>query len=130
MVRLQNKPDLTVYAPKDSFTPEETLSGEISNINTSSYIKEITTFNIDGINYGSGIYEIYSSEKSDDITRNKSKLLTGGTAYRGYYNYDNSLDSYRVNNYIIIDYLGDWPIIKFPVPFILTKHILRPAFLS
>jgi hypothetical protein len=50
------------------------VSGEILNVVPSTYYKEILLLNTDGINYGSGIYEIYSSGTVlNDQSRKKRK---------------------------------------------------------
>jgi hypothetical protein len=48
----------------NSSTPETPFSGEILNIAPSSYIKESITLNTSGITYGSGVYELYSSNSA------------------------------------------------------------------
>ncbi len=122
------------YPPKayNSFTTEITSSGEILNVKPLNYVKETITLNIDGITYGSGTYIIYSSATTNDVERTKAKLFNytylsvvgDRGAYWGYNNYTRSTGLQRNNNYIKSDYFGEWSIIKFPFPFILTKYII------
>jgi len=119
------------YPPKlfNIATAEETKSGEILNINPSTYIKEIVLLNTDGINYGSGRYEIYSSGTTTELTRTRTKLfnyvygnITDAGAYWGFNNYNVSTGLQLNNRYIKSNYFGEWSIIKFPNPLILIHH--------
>ena len=122
------------YPPKlyDIFTTEITSSGEILNVNPLNYIKETITLNSTNINYGSGIYKIYSSGTTNDIARTKARLFNKNIiysfsdigAYWGYNNYNTINGTQRNNKYIKNDYYGEWSIIKFPFSFILTKYII------
>jgi hypothetical protein len=120
------------YPPKlyNTFTNEETSSGEIINIKPTTYFKETITLNTSGITYGSGTYQIFYSST---ITGSRLKLLFnkdliyptphwGANQFKadsGYYNYPS------VSNYIVPNYLGDWIVINLPSPIILTRFIFH-----
>jgi hypothetical protein len=117
------------YPPKqfNTSTGETPSSGEILNVVPLNYIKESITLTTDGINYGSGRYELYSSSAATSLTRVKTKLFNytiGEVECDWGLNY-NIVNGNQLNNrYIKSDYFGEWSIIKFPNPFILTSYVI------
>jgi hypothetical protein len=119
------------YPPKlyNSFTDEETGTGEILNINPTTYIKETITLNTSGITYVIGTYLIYSSGSSNEFGRRKALLfdrsLSGSGTVWGYNTYTQSTGLYTGSSYIKNGYVGEWVIIKLPSPIILLRFIFN-----
>lgn len=119
-----------VYPPKlyNSFTSATTSTGEIVNINPSTYYKETITLNTTGITYGSGTYDIYTSTTLGgnrfQFLFNKIYLDTSNTPHWAA-NQFNSLTSYynypSVSNYIVNNFFGDWVVLKLPSPILLSR---------
>jgi len=97
---------------------------DIKNINPINSLKETLTVN-SGLLYGNGNYILYSS--SYTTSGRKEKIFDFEKADNSsiFWNSDNytATGECNNNNYIKSDYLGDWFIIKLPVPIILTKFI-------
>ena len=113
------------YPPKafDSFTNLISSTGEILNINPSTYLKETITLDTNDINYGSGEYKIYHS--SIYQTRYKRFLfnkVNNDVAGSGF-SFNSATGYYQGNAYIKSDYFGEWFIIELPYPIILTRFI-------
>jgi hypothetical protein len=126
--------DIRQYPSKlyNSFTTEVLNTGEIFNINPTTYYKETITLTASGLNYGYGDYIIYSSGTANDVFRTKARLFnrtiistpTDIGPFWGYNNYFQSTGVFAFDRYIKSDYLGEWSIIKFPSPIILSKYII------
>lgn len=119
-----------VYPPKNynSYTSATTSTGEIVNINPSTYFKETITLNTTQITYGSGTYEIYTSTTLGgnrfQYLFNKNYLNEFTTAHwaAGQFNSSTSYYNYpTVSNYIVNNFFGDWIVLKLPSPILLTK---------
>ena len=111
------------YPPKKftSFT-----DGFSSTLLNKSVYSEIINLDTSGITYGSGDYYIYTSTWSGNgslintyFNFDTLDFTASSSFYWSYPNYSSNL--YTQNNYILPNYLGDWLIIKLPVPIILTK---------
>ena len=121
------------FPPKapDTVTPvDESLitSNEIFNVTPSNYYKQILTVNdLQYIIYSSSKYETSSQPKS--LLFNYDYILDNGGAYWAANNY-NSSGIYNwptLTSKIGIDsYYGDWIIVKFPYPIILTRFRFYP----
>lgn len=94
-------------------------SGELFNINPLNYYKQILSLNTNGISYGSGEYIIYSSSTNGTNIFNLNNELRGAWINN---NYLVSNGSFNSSTFIKNDYLGDWVIIKLPLPIILTMY--------
>jgi hypothetical protein len=113
------------YPPKlyDSISTETTTNDILEKIT----YKQILTLNNSNITYGSGDYIIYSSSKLTSNTITKSLLFNKdfndsiNEDLWNTNNYENITGNYIGNNFIKNNYLGDWIILKLPIPIILTK---------
>jgi hypothetical protein len=109
------------YPPRlyTSSTNEE----PITFLGQSVYYQTLTVDST-GLTYGSGNYIIYSSSTS--IYSKKNVLFdyaittTNSAAHWALSQYLNG--DYNNNKYIVNDYLGDWLIIKLPLPIILVRY--------
>ena len=131
-----NITDERKYPPKvyDSKSGELSETGTLLNVLPLTYVKEVITLNSTGITYGSGQYIIYSSTFINDPLRERALLfnniknvdsLVDIGSYWGYNNYQTITGIFNTTDkYIKNDYYGEWSIIKFPNPIILTKYII------
>jgi hypothetical protein len=118
----------------------DTKSGELSetgtlfNVLPLTYVKEVITLNSTGITYGSGEYIIYSSTFINNVRRERALLFNDRKtadlvidegSYWGFNNYITTTGIFiGTDKYIKSDYYGEWSIIKFPNPIILTRYIM------
>lgn len=132
--KIKSLTDIRQYPSKlyNSFTTEVLNTGEIFNINPTTYYKETITLTSSGVNYGYGDYIIYSSFTTTETTRTRARLFNRTIIstvndlgpYWGYNNYNASTGIFAFDRFIKSDYLGEWSIIKFPSPIILSKFII------
>ncbi len=111
-----------VYPPKRYDT---TSNEEITTVLGQSVYKMTMTLNQTGITRGNGTYELYYSSKYPGIpgTNFFSKdNLAAGFAFN-HYNASTGASVFSGN--IVSGYTGDWLIVKFPRPVILTGYMFR-----
>ncbi len=111
-----------------------TVSLETSTtlLNKSVFTQTIT-LNTTGITYGSGDYIIYSSSRWTEAPGTTPSLVKSllfdytDEIYGAHWEQTNYTPNgvYNDNNFINPDYLGDWIIVKLPVPIILNKYYFR-----
>jgi hypothetical protein len=116
------------YPPKlyNSTTNESV----ITYLGQSGILSGTITLNTTGITYGSGVYELYSSSRYDvtqyqkrdlfnyNVTTNEVGAHWLGAKYSSFV--------YNGTNYIKPDYLGEFLVVKFPVPIVLTRYRFYP----
>jgi hypothetical protein len=131
-ITVERKYPSKVYNSKSGELSE---TGTLFNVLPLTYVKEVITLNSTGITYGSGEYIIYSSSFINDVLRERALLfndkkiaITGVDigSYWGYNNYTTTTGIFiGTDKYIKSDYYGEWSIIKFPNPIILTRYIIH-----
>lgn len=87
--------------------------------------KQTLYLDTNGITYGNGYYDVFSSS-TYDINTPKSILFNYSSAdiinaRWGISQYNSGTGAYQANNSIDNNYYGDWVIIKLPQPILLTK---------
>jgi hypothetical protein len=128
-LRLFGKEEIKLLTEERQYPPkaynsatEEATTTEI--LNKTSYIEKLIV-NTNGINYGNGVYNVYSSSIYISANTGKKFLFNHNTtddaAHFSTSSYTANDGNYTGNNFIVSGYTGDWVVIKLISPIILSR---------
>lgn len=107
------------YPPQHAGSSSET---SVNFIGQSAFTRSFTAASA-GVSYGIGKYEVfYSSKNPNGEQANADRLFDSSEVSNAYFAFPHVGKTYSGSSYIVSGYTGDWFVLKFPVPIILTGY--------